>query len=460
MKCNKINIHNTLSASYRFDSSYHLSDAISFRYLQQKLPYENVPIRDVVERVFLGNIFSRIFVKDKEYGVPYLAASDTVLANLDTNRYLSKKQSQDLNYLKIHKDWILITCSGTIGNVTFTNSKFEGRIATHDLIRVIPNDSKMLKGALYAYLASKFGYCQLTQSKFGGVVKHINADHVYDITIPLFPKTLQIKINDLIQESAKLREEASIMIETAKSILLNYCNADFRKDNFKTAVVKNIDILSSLQHRIDPPALINDGVITINKIKEIKKTIKLKDTGAKVFRPGIFKRCYVNNGYPYIKGSDIFNVNPFVRCSYLSRKNTPFVNEMLLHEGQILVTCAGSVGNIKLITKEYDDKEALGSQDIIRIETTNNLFTKEYLFIYLQLPFVYDYIQSMKYGSVIERVEPFHIESIPVVQPTVKISEEITSLVRRYMECTYKAFVEEETAIKEVEQEIESWNKK
>jgi len=141
-------------------------------------------------------------------------------------------------------------------------------------------------------------------------------------------------------------------------------------------------------------------------------------------------------------------------------KNTPFVNEMLLHEGQILVTCAGSVGNIKLITKEYDDKEALGSQDIIRIETTNNLFTKEYLFIYLQLPFVYDYIQSMKYGSVIERVEPFHIESIPVVQPTVKISEEITSLVRRYMEYTYKAFVEEETAIKEVEQEIESWNKK
>lgn len=83
-----------------------------------------------------------------------------------------------------------------------------------------------------------------------------------------------------------------------------------------------------------------------------------------------------------------------------------------------------------------------------------------YLNIHSFLSLVSDYIQSMKYGSVIERVEPFHIESIPVVQPTVKISEEITSLVRRYMEYTYKAFVEEETAIKEVEQEIESWNKK
>ena len=65
------------------------------------------------------------------------------------------------------------TCSGTIGNVIFTNSTFEGRIATHDLIRVVPDDSKMLKGVVYAYLSSKYGYCQLTQSKFGGVVKHI-----------------------------------------------------------------------------------------------------------------------------------------------------------------------------------------------------------------------------------------------------------------------------------------------
>ena len=329
----------------------------------------------------------------------------------------------------------------------------------NNVARIFPKKT-VKTGFLYAFLMSKFGNAQLNKNASGSVVRYIEAPGIKKTLVPNLTEALQRKVDDLIQESAKLREEASVMIGKAKSILLNYCNADFRKNNFKTAVVKNTDILFSLQHRIDPPALINDGVIAINKIEQIKKTIKLKDTGAKVFRPGIFKRCYVSNGYPYIKGSDIFNVNPFVRCSYLSRKNTPFVNEMLLHEGQILVTCAGSVGNIKLITKEYDDKEALGSQDIIRIETTKNLFTKEYLFIYLQLPFVYDYIQSMKYGSVIERVEPFHIESIPVVQPTVKISEEITSLVRRYMEYTYKAFVEEETAIKEVEQEIESWNKK
>lgn len=178
----------------------------------------------------------------------------------------------------------------------------------------------------------------------------------------------------------------------------------------------------------------------------------------KVYRPGIFKRNYVSNGIPYIKGSEIFLTNPFRRCEQLSRTLTPFIDEMSMKEGQILITCAGSVGDIKLITKEYEDKKSIGSQDIIRLESNDELYTKEYLFVYLQQPFVYDYIQSMKYGSVIERIEPFHVESIPVIEPTKELSEEITSIIRNYMDCTYRAFNCEEKAIAMVEQEIEKWN--
>ena len=178
----------------------------------------------------------------------------------------------------------------------------------------------------------------------------------------------------------------------------------------------------------------------------------------KVFRPGIFKRNYVENGIPYIKGSEIFLTNPFRRCDHLSRTRTPFIEEMSMKEGQILITCAGSVGDIKIITKEYEEKGAIGSQDIIRLESSDELYTKEYMFVYLQLPFVNDYIQSMKYGSVIERIEPFHVESIPVVKPTKEISDEITSLIQTYMNSTYRAFYAEEKAITIVEQEIEKWN--
>lgn len=185
----------------------------------------------------------------------------------------------------------------------------------------------------------------------------------------------------------------------------------------------------------------------------------IANINGKVYRPGIFKRNYVSNGIPYIKGSEIFLTNPFRRCEQLSRTLTPFIDEMSMKEGQILITCAGSVGDIKLITKEYEDKKSIGSQDIIRLESDDELYTKEYLFVYLQQPFVYDYIQSMKYGSVIERIEPFHVESIPVIEPTKELSNEITSIVRHYMDCTYQAFKCEEKAISMVEEEIEKWNK-
>lgn len=90
MKCGTITMHSIIGSN-RIDPSYHLSDAIWFRNLQNKLPYGNVHIKNVVEKVFLGNIFSRIFVKDKEHGIPYLSASDTVLADLNTNRFFIQK---------------------------------------------------------------------------------------------------------------------------------------------------------------------------------------------------------------------------------------------------------------------------------------------------------------------------------------------------------------------------------
>ncbi len=248
-------------------------------------------------------------------------------------------------------------------------------------------------------------------------------------------------------------------LEAAKEELSLFIGVSHKSNKYKTDIVSSKEIWNSLQHRLDPPALMNDGVVTMDKVTSIFPHKTIGEINAKVHRPGIFKRSYVENGIPYIKGSEIFLTNPFRRCEQLSKTRTPFVEEMALSEGLILITCAGSVGNIKMITKEYEDKEAIGSQDIIRLISNDDLYTREYLYTYLQMPFVFDYIQSMKYGSVIERIEPFHVESIPVVEPTKDLSAKISSLIRQYMDKTYRAFNCEEQAISMVEQEIERWNK-
>ena len=438
----------------RLDGSFHLSDGLEVRKLVSKSPYGTTEIKDVSSNIYCPGIFKRNYVKS---GIPFLGGGDIQKQDLDSGKYLREKNTPNYEVLQIKKGWSLVTCGGTIGDTVFANNLLAKCWISQHVMRVIPQNIK--EGMLYAYLASKYGKLLLTTNTYGSVIPTLNASNIANLPIPRFPEYFQQEVDNLVQEAARLREEATCALEKAKQTLKSFINADFVKNNYKTSIVKSRNIFSSLQHRLDPPALMNDGVVAMDKISSRMSTKIIADINAKVSRPGIFKRIYVENGIPYIKGSEIFLNNPFRRCEHLSRTRTPFVDEMTLYEGQILITCAGSVGNIKMITKEYEDKKAIGSQDIIRLISNDELFTKEYLFIYLQMPFVNDYIQSMKYGSVIERIEPFHVESIPVVTPTKELSEEISAIVRQYMDCTYRAFNAEEKAIQMVEQEIEKWNK-
>lgn len=414
-------------------------------------------ISEIVTGVFRPGIFKRIFVDSLDYGLPYLTAQAMMTEfPLSSSKILSKKLTNNLESMILDHKSILVSCAGTIGNIRLIDKNMADTVGSQDIIRVIP---KQDFGFVYAYLTSKPVYSYLQSQLYGSVVPRIEPDIVSNIPLIAFRKETHDEIDSLVKQSLVLREEASDALEEAKLKLSNFIAIHFEKNNFKTGVVSSKSIWNSLQHRLDPPALMNDGVIAMRDVTMRLPYSTIGKINAVVRRPGIFKRNYVANGIPYIKGSEIFLNNPFRRCEHLSRTRTPFIDEMTLYEGLILITCAGSVGNIKMITKEYEDKKAIGSQDIIRLISTDNLYTREYLYTYLQMPFVYDYIQSMKYGSVIERIEPFHIESIPVVTPTRELSDEITSTINRYMNCSYRAFCAEEKAVQLIEQEIEKWNK-
>lgn len=441
----------------RFDASYHLSDGVQSKSQVLMSPYKIGSIGEASKDIFYGGRNRRVYVTSKAHGIPFLSSSSILKADLSDVKMVSKKLTPNIQEQLLDKDWILISRSGTIGNTAYTNDIHAQKQASEDVIRVIPNDI-LRAGYMYAFLSSKYGYSLLTQGTFGAVIQHIEPSHVSQIPIPQFPADFQTKIDKQIKEAAALRVEANKLLEEAKKKVEEFVGVQFEKrKGYKTQSVSIKDVYKSFQLRLDPPAIINDSIFVLNRLKD--KTIRLGDANLKVYRPGIFKRCYVSNGYAYIKGSELFDINPFTKCDHLSRTQTPFVDEMLLKENQILVTCAGSCGQIKLITKEFEDNESIGSQDIIRIESTDELITSQYLFVYLKTNLVFDYIQSMKYGSVIERIEPFHVESIPVVKPTKELSKEVSSLIDKYKECIYKAYCLEQSAIKTVEGEIDSWGK-
>lgn len=452
MKYNVVNTKNVHSTQ-RFDPSFHLSDAITLREKVENVPFEKVSIANATENVFLGNIFSRIFVKDAEHGIPYLAASDTVLANLDTGRYLSKKQASILSYLMLKKDWIVVTCSGTIGNVTYTNSSFENHIATHDLIRIVPNDEKILRGYLYAFLASKYGYNQLTQSQFGGVVKHINAEHVRNIKVPCFAEFFQEEVNDLVQEAARLREKAADALEYAISFFNTLFPIPF-KDNC-LGKVSSKEIMTSINKRFEASFHISEGKDIDKYIKEHYEWKSLDEVCSNISRPDIFKRYYVKNGITFLGGADIFLATPDSE-KRLSKTKTENISQLAIKEGTILLPRSGTIGNVAWAHAGHAQK--LASEDVIRL-LPNDILRAGYVYAFLASKYGKLLIQRYIFGSVIQHVEPPHLKLIPVPIIDQKTMDDIHDKIMIYSSAMGKAIEFERKAILMVEQEIEKWNK-
>ncbi len=450
MKTSTVNKNDIFGASLRFDPSFHLSEGVKVRSQLHKSPYGLSIVGDSASDVFYGNIFSRVFVKKPDHGVPYLAASETVLSDINTGRYLSKKQANQLSYLMLKKDWILVTCSGTLGNVTYTNKIFENHIATHDLIRIIPNDRKVNKGTLYAFLSGKYGYYQITQSQFGGVVKHINESHMRSIIVPNFPTTFQKEVDDLIQQAAKHREQAAKALDEAHAIIDNeFSIAAKPKDNIVSVqnIIKSHTTRFESSYYTSPNRSIYDFVINNFKYKP------LKDCSERIFRPGIFKREYVSRGVTFLGGADIMMAIP-KSDKKLSMKQVSRMPELQVQKGWILVTCGGTIGNTVYVDNQI--AKCVVSQHVMRVVPKEEMLNG-YLYAFLSSKIGYELITLFTYGSVIPSVEAHHLEKVPVPILDDEKTKHIDELVQSYVENLELSKLKETLAITMVEEEIEKW---
>ena len=462
------NVLHRSGSGYRIDPDIHLSDGVQAREQLAHSPYELSTVGENASQVFLGNIFSRVFVKDKEHGMPYLAASDTVLANIETGRFLSNKQARILKNLILKKDWILITCSGTLGNVTYTNKTFENHIATHDLIRVVPNDNKVNKGTLYAFLSGTYGYNQITQSQFGGVVKHINDVQTKAILVPVFPESFQQEVDDLIQESARLREEAADMLEKSKNLLKekagldNLVSEDYDYYGHRSADRK-VSCFSIKQKEITTTT-----INAFNLSERIRKTkekiqsryVRLGDVieNGRTFSSTSSSRVEVspNNGVMFVNQKDIFD--NIIKGKWVSKRGFNPAN--CIQQGEVLVACDGTLGESEFFCHAlYVGEELSGkliSSHFMRMRG-NGTIPMGYLFAWLDTDYGFRFIRNTQAGTKIcHPIQKLFVE-IPVPLIDDDSMQEIDKLVRDAHAKRYQANCNERKAISLVEAEIESW---
>jgi type I restriction enzyme S subunit len=204
----------------RFDSSYHVPIAFTAVKVLGRSKFPLQRLTRMVSDIVVAPRFKRIYVP-KEYGVPLLQGSHLPQMRPRDMKYISLTQQKNLENWIIRKDWVLVTCSGTIGRIGLVTSRQDQWAASQHILRILPDFSKSHPGYIVAFLMSPYGQHQILAKTYGGVVDEITSDDTGQIWIPDAPLTLQEKIGRLVIKAFEMKDEASDIEETAIKLLEN-----------------------------------------------------------------------------------------------------------------------------------------------------------------------------------------------------------------------------------------------
>ena len=155
----------------------------------------------LADKINIFKRFKRYYVESQTYGVPFLSGTNITQISPRV-KYLSKlMHEKDIENLKIKKGWILVTCSGTIGNVALVGNEWDNWALTQHAIRIIPNTEKIQTGYLYAYLCTEYAQSQILSNIHGSVKDEINSNQLSRIKVPLIGSKLQQDIHLAIIEA-------------------------------------------------------------------------------------------------------------------------------------------------------------------------------------------------------------------------------------------------------------------
>ena len=442
---------NDIHKEMRFDGSYHLADSQVY----EKLVYSHKwqPLCTLTSSIFTSGRNKRMYTA-AQYGYPFLSNSDVVSANpFLTCKYDSIKYNHDPSgFLK--EGMIVTGRVGAIGQTSFISKRFEDKnaIGSDNIIRIVCSPA-VRNGYVYAFLASKIGNLMFWKHSTGGVQPYITDKMVASIPVPVFPDALQQEIDMLIREAASLRDKAAELLSACISEI--EANIQPTLTHKHTGRVSIKDINNSYNKRFEANYHISDGSEVDKYIRENFEWKSLSDVCLSISRPDIFKRYYVQNGIPFLGGSDIFLAIPD-GGKYLSKTKTINIPALKVENGWILMPRSGTIGNVVLSHDGHAQK--LVSEHVIRL-VPNDILRGGYVYAFLSSSLGKALIQRPIFGAAIQHVESPHLSRIPIPVLPDDLMNSIHERIMTHKDCLSEACKKELKAISMVEAEIESWDK-
>ena len=395
---------------------------------------------------------------DKPYGEGFYLPSQMTDLYPVPEKHISRLADCDMDELRLKENTLLLTRSGTIGNISYVSKTLAGCVFSDDVIRVTFKKEYDL-GYVYTYLKSKVGSLILQTNGYGSVITHVEPDHLAEVPVPNAPVGVRQHIHNLIAQSYALRDESNEMIDNATNLMTAELHLPAIHDlQKKAASVSTYDVkLSNMNLRLDASYHVPVVDAIIAHLKENAAevtTVGDSRISEAVILPGRFSRVYVEEGYGrvLIGGKQLGELDPSGKKYLSNTKHDKILSKLEVRENTTLITRSGTIGKIAFVPKHWE--HWIPSDHIIRAVPANKDIAG-YLYIFLASDYGRTLITRYTYGSVVDEIDDDHVRQIPIPLLRNKdVQQQINALALESNAKRYEAYKLEQEALRIMNEEV------
>lgn len=362
----------------------------------------------------------------------------------------------DSRYVK--QDWLLLSCSGAVGNVAAVYPHHVNKVITHDLLRIEPKNRDEY-GWLYAYMKTDFFKQIARAAQYGHMIKHIEVAHANEFPVIMPDAATRKAIGDKAAEAVRLRgegwrlrDEAFRLLEKAVGIQKD---ANPPESPCTTSEVRLSDVLQN-RSRLDADSYVGP-IEAIDSLVSSCTWEYLGDLVKDVVEPTRFKRFYGESGIPFAGISELFDVNA-TPTKHIYPKLVKGWQRFMLEPGTLIIARSGQkygiLGRVLMLTENH--RGMMGSDHLTRIIPDSHKMRAGYLLAFLNDPIIgRPSVIRQAFGTSVPELSPIDIKKIRVPRLDASVESTIADLMDKSVSTLSKADRLENEATKLAQEQID-----
>lgn len=351
----------------------------------------------------------------KEYGTPFLAATQVFDLRPVSRKFLSLNRTDDANNRFVNPGTIVVTCSGSVGRATLATDAISRVLISHDLLRVEPIDQP-LWGWTYAYLRSGMARAMMTSAKYGHIIKHLEPSHLCALPTPRPTDDIAQRLQREAEKVLRARNRAVALVQEAEDLFEHAVGKPKSLDFGEVGFSVRASSFAMGRRRLEG-IFNNPAVHTLNAHfqKNKLRTTSLVQAGFDVWLPTRFRRIPAEEGVQLVGSADLFEINPDLE-KRIAEVDFGDRNSGRVKRGWLLLARSGQTyglnGTLAMANAFHEGKVI--SDHVIRIAPTNKCDARPgFVYTALSHPVLgRPLVKSLAYGSSIPEIDPGDIAAM------------------------------------------------